>query len=138
MKNKQDYTYEETVNEPYAKVTMDGEDRKTFQPKNVWELKLYEFIDLIDPVDYFRSTGEAILKIRRLEADLFAAAGQARKIGNILDKLRDDNVYLETQWNDGRLLLKAKNPRKNRESKAKALKENENSLKIKAKNRYKK
>lgn len=138
MKNKQEFTYEETVNEPYAKVTASGENRKGFQPKNVWELDLADFVDAIDPIDYFRSTGEAILKIRRLEADLFAAAGQARKIGNVLDKLKGENVYLETQWNDNRLLLKAKNPRKNRESKVQALKENEKSLKLKAKKKYSK
>jgi hypothetical protein len=104
----------------------------------VWELEITKLLPLIDPLQYFRTTGEGVLKMRRLEADLFAAAGQARRLGNILEKLKDDNIYLETQWQDGRLLLKAKNPRKNKESKLKALQENFQASKEKAKDRFKK
>jgi len=134
----EEYTYDQMQSEPYAKVTPAGEDRHEYQPRDVWELEITKLLPSIDPLQYFRTTGEGVLKMRRLEADLFAAAGQARKLGNILEKLKDDNVYLETQWQDGRLLLKAKNPRKNKESKLKALKENFEASKAKAKDRFKK
>jgi hypothetical protein len=121
-----EFTFEEMEDMPYAKVMLSGkEDRRPYHPKNVWELDIQELISgQIDPLQYFRTTGEAIIKMRKLEADLFQMAGLARKVGNILEKLRGENIYLETQWSDGRLLLKAKNPRKNKEEKAKALQEN--------------
>lgn len=120
------FTYEEMEAVPYAKVKLSktGEDRRAYHKKDVWELDVTELIKAIDPADYFCTTGEACIKTRKLEADLFAAAGVARKLGNILRKLRGENVYLETQWIGGRLLLKAKNPRKNKEEKARALEEN--------------
>lgn len=120
------YTYDEMQEVPYAKVTLNksGEERRTYHKKDVWELDVTALIKAIDPADYFCTTGEAVIKTKKLEADLFAAAGLARKLGNTLRKLRGENVYLETQWTDGRLLLKAKNPRKNKEEKAKALEEN--------------
>lgn len=125
-KNESDYTYDEMQEFPYAKVKLNksGEERRDYHKKDVWELDITEIVQAIDPADYFCTTGEACIKARKLEGDLFAAAGLARKLGNILKKLRGENVYLETQWTDGRLLLKAKNPRKNKEEKAKALEEN--------------
>jgi hypothetical protein len=120
------FTYDEMQEAPYAKVTLNknGENRRTYHKKDVWELDITELVKAIDPADYFCTTGEAVIKTKALEADLFAAAGLARKLGNTLRKLRGENVYLETQWIGGRLLLKAKNPRKNKEEKAKALEEN--------------
>lgn len=120
------HTYEEMEACPFAKITIskNGEDRHPYHIKDVWELDITEMVQAIDPADYFCTTGEAVIKTRKLEADLFRAAGIARKLGNILKKLRGENVYLETQWVDGRLLIKAKNPRKNKEEKAKALEEN--------------
>lgn len=124
MAKKDDYTYQQKQDEPYAKVILGGENRKSFQPKDTWELDLTDFIGSVDPNDYFVTSGEATLKARKLEADLFQAAGRARKLVNTLKKLKDTNVYLESSWHDGRLILKAKNPRKNREDKLKALEEN--------------
>ena len=120
------FTYEQMEAVPFAKVILKkaGEERRAYHKKLVWEFDITKLIDPIDPADYFCTTGEACIKIRKLEADLFAAAGVARKLGNILRKLRGENIYLETQWIGGRLLLKAKNPRKNKEEKAKALEEN--------------
>lgn len=122
------YTFEEMQEMPFAKPSLskksDGQIRRAYHSKNVWEFDITEFLEKIDPKEYFHTTGEAILKMRKLEHDLFAAAGLARKVGNVLEKLRGENIYLETQWNNGRLLLKAKNPRKNKEEKAKALLEN--------------
>lgn len=126
MEKDRNFTFEEMEAMPYAKVTLSGkETRRSYHPKNVWELDIKEIIPgSIDPIQYFRTTGEAIIKMRKLEADLFQMAGLARKVGNILEKLRGENIYLETQWNNGRLLIKAKNPRKNKEEKARALQEN--------------
>jgi hypothetical protein len=125
-KKDHNFTYDEMQAFPYAKVALNktGEDRRPYHKNDIWELDLTDIIKAVDPSDYFCTTGEAVIKTKALEADLFAAAGVARKLGNILRKLRGENVYLETQWNDGRLLLKAKNPRKNKEEKAKALEEN--------------
>lgn len=126
-KKETNYTYEDITEFPYARVKLNksGQERREYHPKLVWELVLADFLQKIDPKDYFCTTGEAVIKARKLEHDLFAAAGVARKLANTLEKkLRHPNIYLETQWADGRLLLKAKNPRKNREEKAKALEEN--------------
>jgi len=126
-KKETQYTYEETEAFPYARVKLNksGQERREYHKKLVWELVVSDFLQKIDPKDYFCTTGEAVIKARKLEHDLYAAAGIARKLANTLEKkLRHPNVYLETQWLNGRLLLKAKNPRKNREEKAKALEEN--------------
>ena len=119
-----DYTIEDIEEQPFAKVEVNGENRRAYQPNDVWELDLNLFVKKVDPTDYFVTTGEATLKARKLEADLFAMAGRARKLVNILLKLKGDNVYLETSWQEGRLLIKTKNPRKNIEEKVKALEEN--------------
>lgn len=125
-KKEHGFTYEEMQDMPFAKVVLNkqGEERRPYHKKDIWELDLTDLIKGIDPKDYFCTTGEACIKAKALEADLFATAGLARKLCNTLKKLRGENVYLETQWSDGRLLLKAKNPRKNKEEKAKALEEN--------------
>lgn len=124
MAKKDDFTYQQKQDEPYAKIVQGGEDRKSYQPKDTWELNVDNFVESIDPNDYFVTSGEAVIKARKLEADLFQAAGKARKLVNTLKKLKDTNVYLESSWHDSRLILKAKNPRKNREDKLKALEEN--------------
>jgi len=120
------FTYSEMEEMPYAKVILKkaGEIRRAYHKKGVWELDITDFITAIDPKDYFCTTGEACIKTRKLEADLFAAAGIARKLGNVLKKLKNEDIYLETAWVNGRLLLKAKNPRKNKEEKALALEQN--------------
>lgn len=123
-KDDDDFTWQERQDMPYAKITVKGENRRPYHPKKVWEFDLSEFLNAIDPADYFSTTGEAILKMRKLEKDLFVMAGKARKIGNVLNKLKGENVYFETCWTDGRLLVKAKNPRKNKEEKLLALHEN--------------
>lgn len=128
MNNKKDhgFTYDEMEACPHAKVTLSktGEERHSYHTKDVWELDVSKMVQAINPKDYFSTTGEAVIKMRALEADLFKAAGIVRKLGNILKKLRGENIYLETQWVNGKLLIKSKNPRKNKEEKAKALEEN--------------
>ena len=89
-KNKYDdgFTFKERQDMPYARVTAKGENRRSYHQKKVWEFELKEFLSKIDPDDYFATTGEAILKMRKLEKDLFVEARKARKIGNILNKLK--------------------------------------------------
>jgi hypothetical protein len=98
--------------EPYAKVTSAGEKRKEFHTKGVWQFDITEFMSPIVPANYFKTTGEAIQKITKLKQDLLQQVAMAERLKTTLTKLRGGNVYLETQWNDGRLLLKVKNPRK--------------------------
>lgn len=122
---QEEFTYEDRQETPYAKVTMDdGVERRDYQPKNTWELDLHTFVKKIDPDDFFATSGEATLKARKLEKDLFKMAGRARKLVNQLEKLKGEDVYLEMTWHEGRLILKAKNPRKNPVEKLKALEEN--------------
>lgn len=88
-----------------------GKNRKEHQPDGIYHLVLSEFISAIDPHTYFITSGEAIAKATQLEKDIWLMAGKARQLKNMLKKARGPAVYLETEWNDNRLLLKRKNPR---------------------------
>lgn len=88
-----------------------GERRLEHQPDGVYELVLSEFITELDPKTYFVTSGEAVRKAEQLEKDIWKMAGKARKLRNYLKKARGPAVYLETEWNDGMLVLKRKNPR---------------------------
>lgn len=90
------------------------QDRMPHQPKGVWELDLKDFHDslkVIDPKAYFITTGEAVKKTEKLCSDLRDAAKAAEKLLTVLISLKGDAKYLETQWENNRLLLKQKNPR---------------------------
>lgn len=106
--------YQEIEDNPYAKVTLTGEQRQPFHVKGVWHFEIASFMKPVDPINYFKTTGEAIQKMTKLEADLQKQLATARKVRAVLEKLRGGNAYLETQWNNSRLLLKIKNPRKAR------------------------
>lgn len=100
-------TYHEP--DPYCKI---GGKKQLHQPEAIFELTLSDFFSgAIDPKTYFVTSGEAVRKAEQLEKDLWFAAGQARKLKNLLKTAREKAVYLETEWNDGRLILKRKNPR---------------------------
>lgn len=88
-----------------------GKNKKEHQPEGIYQLVLKEFMTPIDPHQYFITSGEAIAKAEKLEKDIWLMAGKARQLKNLLKKARGPAVYLETEWNDGRLLLKRKNPR---------------------------
>ena len=88
-----------------------GNPRKEHQPDGIFQLVLKDFMGPIDPHQYFITSGEAIAKAEKLEKDIWLMAGKARQLKNLLKKARGPAVYLETEWNDGRLLLKRKNPR---------------------------
>lgn len=46
------------------------------------------------------------------ESAIWKAAGQARRLLNALKQARGDNCFLETEWDNHRLLCIPKNPRK--------------------------
>lgn len=46
------------------------------------------------------------------ETDVWRAAGQCRKLLNALKKAKGENCFLETEWDDHKLLCIQKNPRK--------------------------
>lgn len=124
MENNQEYTIDDMDKLPYAKITLGGEYRKPYHKHGVWELDIDELFDNITPKSYFYTTGEACVKMKKLEMDLLNAAKKAKKLVDTLTKLKGDNVYLETQWENGKLILKTKNPRKNHKDKLEALKKN--------------
>ncbi|MEM3097480.1 MAG: hypothetical protein QXU32_02005 [Nitrososphaerales archaeon] len=94
--------------EPYCKI---GHKPQPHQPDDIYELVLSEFVSAIDPKNYFVTSGEAIQKAKKLEQDLWHMAGEARKLRRLLEKARGSAVYLETEWQDGHLILRRKNPR---------------------------
>jgi hypothetical protein len=97
--------------EPEPFCYLDGK-HEPHQPEGVWELKVADFINGIDPKTYFITSGEAVKKAEKLERDIWEMAGKARKLRNLLLKARGPAVYLETEWIDGaRLIIKRKNPR---------------------------
>jgi hypothetical protein len=112
--------YQEIDSEPYAKVIMGGEERKDFHTKGVWHFEIDKFMAPVVPANYFKTTGEAIQKLNKLKLDLLQQVAMAERLKVTLTKLRGSNVYLETQWNDGKLLLKVKNPRKAKPDQAEA------------------
>lgn len=51
-------------------------------------------------------------KLKDYEKAVWAAAGQARKLINLLEKARGDACFFETEWDDHCLLCIPKNPRR--------------------------
>ena len=102
-------SFEEMEETPFTPL---GSERQQHQPRNVFEVVLDEWIKGIDPRDYFITTGEAVQKAEVMEKELWKAAGNARRLVKALKLARAENKYLETEWREGRLLLKIKNPRK--------------------------
>jgi hypothetical protein len=100
----------------YAKVNNDNkipETREEGQKPGVWTLNINDFnLKSIEPHKYYLTTGDAIIKTSVLEKDLFRAAIMARKLKNILTKLKDKAERLETKWEDGNLILMKKDCRK--------------------------
>lgn len=106
--------------DPFCKI---GGKKQLHQPEAIFELTLSDFFSgPLDPKSYFVTSGEAVRKAEQLEKDIWLMAGKARQLRNLLKKARDKAVYLETEWNDGRLILKRKNPR-NKDKGDKILKE---------------
>jgi hypothetical protein len=142
MSNKDEYTGPYAQGEPYAKVVYKPfakgdlcQEREPHQPKNVWQIDIDNFneaLKVIDPRAYFTTSGEAVRKAERLHEDLKAMLAVVGRMKKIFVALKADAKYLETQWENERLLLKQKNPRpssrmsmrtlQNEQTKAKAAK----------------
>lgn len=80
------------------------------QSKKAWVLKIDEF-KKIDPKDYFITTGEALVKTEVLLNDLRDLTKDIKKLQREMVKTKADSDYLETCWEDGKLLLKKKEKR---------------------------
>ncbi len=104
-----------------------GTERQDGQPKNQWEVSLdvdeKTGIDPrlgVVPRDFFITTGEATVK-----TDFMIKAAQdllkyARNLQKKFKKSKGESVYLETEWREGKLIVKNKNPKKGRSTKANA------------------
>ena len=121
MPNKDEYAgpyaqgerYAKVVYKPFAKGEL-CQERDPHQPKAVWCIDIGNFnedLKAIDPRTYFTTSGEAVRKTEKLCADLKSALSVANRLLTILTSLKGDAKYLETQWENEKLLLKQKNPR---------------------------
>ena len=96
-------------------------------------------LDKLDPQDYYITSGDAVQKAKYLckllwtyagstrkqlnkmtrpsaalkafEKHCWEQAGGARKMMNALEAVRGEDVFLETEWDEHRLLCVPKNPR---------------------------
>lgn len=99
---------------PHAKIKNDiakPEERYDNHKQGVWEFDLDDFVKPIEPKKYFVTTGDAVCKTKRLISDIENLLSDSKKMLEILEKIRGSNVYLETRWENGKLLLLIKNPR---------------------------
>ena len=89
---------------PYTKL---GQPAAPSQPDGVFDImdSLAE-LPAIDPKNYFITSGEAVKKAAKLASDLYSAAAKASSFKTRLEKSRAEAVYLETHWENGRLLVK--------------------------------
>lgn len=114
-KHKDDVEYANLDDMPHALVNNDiknKEIRFDNHKKGVWSLNISDFgLKLIDPHQYYVTTGEVIAKTRRLEQDFLIAYQNVKRMADILEGLRGDNAYLETRWEDKTMILIIKNPR---------------------------
>lgn len=128
MPNNDQTTSEEKINIPapvveeqYAKVVFKQfaqpkqcEERADHQQEGVWQLDITNFhpdLKAIDPKAYFITSGEATIKADKLCEDLKKALIIANKLKLILKAHKSNAKYLESQWDNSKLLLKQKNSR---------------------------
>jgi hypothetical protein len=96
--------------EAYARL---GQPRQPNQPKEAWQFNVRDFVPHIDPQAYFCTSGEAVIKARKLEQDLWRAAASARRLANLLTKARGKHKYLELQITGHGTICLTKDPRPN-------------------------
>lgn len=116
-----EYTGPYAEGDPYAKIVYNPfakgdlcQERSPHHPKGVWCIDIrsfHEAFKAIDPAQYFITSGEAVKKTEVLCADLKASLKVANRLLGIFKTLKADAKYLETQWENQRLLIKTKNPR---------------------------
>jgi hypothetical protein len=98
---------------PYAII---GNEPLLEQPKDVWEIpQISNEMPMIDPSAYFITSGEAVKKAEKLVQDVYSLAVKARAFRDKLIRCRGEKKYLETSRENGRLIIKSKNPRKFKE-----------------------
>ena len=95
---------------PYAII---GNEPLLEQPKDVWEIpQISNEMPAIDPSAYFVTSGEAVKKAEKLVQDVYSLAIKVRSFRDKLIRCRGEKKYLETSRENGRLIIKSKNPRK--------------------------
>ncbi|MBD3407280.1 MAG: hypothetical protein GF411_14275 [Candidatus Lokiarchaeota archaeon] len=97
-----------TEDAPFA---MLGDEPVGGQPKKVWEVPIDQY-KAIDPRQYFVTTGEAIIKIDQLIGDLKNLQSNIKKLRTRLLKAKSESKYLETAWEQNKLIVKRKDPRR--------------------------
>ena len=80
------------------------------QSKKVWVVPIDKY-KKVDPRDYFITTGEAIVKIDVLLKDLKELTKNICKLKKSLIDAKGDSDYLETCWENNKLLVKKKDKR---------------------------
>lgn len=89
-----------------------NDDDRVKQPKDVYELKIHDFVLPIDPHDYFITSGEAVIKAERMLEDYKMQMANVEKLVELLREIKGPAKYLETSYYNQTLLIKRKNPRK--------------------------
>jgi len=96
--------------EPYCVL---GYESMLKQPKDVWDAtESLRQLCPINPRDYYTTSGEAIQKTQKLIDDTKKLLLETKSFLNKLIKSKGQKKYLESSWDDNKLLVKAKNPRK--------------------------
>jgi hypothetical protein len=127
--------YARIVYKPFAKGGL-CQERSPHQPKGVWYIDIesfHEALKVIDPKQYFITSGEAVKKTEVLCTDLKAALQIATRLLTIFKTLKADAKYLETQWENQRLLIKTKNPRPSSRISQRAIENEQKRRKAKSK-----
>lgn len=97
--------------EPYAKLS---NPPIIGQPKDWWDITdALADLKAVNPAEYFITSGEAVKKAEKLVQDSYSLSVKARAFRDKLKKTRGSHAYLETARESGKLLVKAKDPRKN-------------------------
>jgi len=80
------------------------------QSKKAWIFEV-DKLKKIDPRQYFVTTGEATVKIKVLIEDLKESLKNAKKLEKEFADTKGESDYLETCWEDKKLILKKKEKR---------------------------
>ena len=85
--------------------------------KDTWKFDVSDYLpESIDPASYFRTSGDATLKMKRLMFDLFKMWCQAKALHRTLCDMKGDSKFLEFKWKDeGCPILQHKDPRYKRQ-----------------------
>jgi hypothetical protein len=95
-----------------------GLEKQDHHPDDVWELVVSDFVQAIDPKQYFITSGDAVQKSKRLVEDFKTMTDAAIKFNKLLMKAKGPATYLETEWTAVHgLLIKRKDPRSKKKKK---------------------